>query len=631
MKTSELTHNKEAEKKQLAGLSLAALGVVFGDIGTSPLYAVRECFTGKTGVAVTGDNVLGIISLILWSMIMIVTVKYLTFILRADRQGEGGELVMTSLISSMVTKKNNKRWILISLGLFAAAMLYGDGMITPAISVLSAVEGLKMVAPKLGLYVLPATIVILAGLFIMQRRGTASIGAMFGPVIAVWLGTLGVLGLLSIIKRPDVLGAILPFYGIKFLITNKIHGFLVMGAVFLCVTGAEALYSDLGHFGKKPIRIVWLCYVMPMLMMNYLGQGAYLLENPAGMEHPFFGIVPKWFVIPIVILATMATVIASQAVISGAFSITRQAMQYGYLPRMPILHTSQQKIGQIYVPAVNWFLMICCIGLVLGFRSSSKLAAAYGVAVTGTMMISSMLFYRVARERWQWKRWYAGGLVGMFLVVDITFFSANITKIMHGAWFPLVIGGIVFLLMTTWKKGREVLSSELKTRTLTYDKLFKIIDDQKPHRVARQAVFMTGNPDIVPPALVKNLSENRILHSQMAILNFQSQDSPRVPDEEKVTIYDLGSGFFRVQICHGYMEHPSIMETLDLAREKGLEFDMKNTSFFLGRERLIPNGGAMKPVLAKLFAFMSRNAQDATAYYEIPHEQVMEVGVQLKI
>ncbi len=627
----ETVQRPNAKNLELAGLSLAALGVVFGDLGTSPLYAIRECFTGEAAIHPLSANVIGIVSLIFWAMTIIVTLKYLIFILRADNQGEGGVLVLTSLVASIVSKNKSNRWLLIAMGLFGASLLYGDGMITPAISVLSAVEGLERVAPGLKPFIIPATVTILALLCVLQYRGTASIGALFGPIIVVWMVVIGSFGLNAIIKRPDILQALFPWHGIKFLVNNKFHGFLAMGSVFLCVTGAEALYADLGHFGKKPIRIVWLFFAMPMLLLNYFGQGAFLLENPKETFHPFYGLVPNWFVIPMVILATMATVIASQAVISGAYSLTRQAMQYGYLPRMRILHTSQHHVGQIYVPAVNWFLMIACIGLVLGFKSSSRLAAAYGVAVTGTMLISSFLFYRVARERWRWSRLIAGGIVCMFLIVDITFFSANMTKLFNGAWFPLVIAGGIFLLMTTWKKGREVLSAELKSRTVSFSDFMKTIRSNPPQRVPGQAVFMTGNPEIVPPALLKNLSQNGIIHSQVAILNFSSKDEPRVPDEEKVKVEELGMGFHRVQISHGYMESPSIKKTFELAREKGLDFDAGKACFFLGREKLLPGGGAMKPRFAALFAFMSRNAQDATAFYEIPPEQVMEVGVQLKI
>lgn len=630
-KTDLAMKDARAEKRHLAALSVAALGVVFGDIGTSPLYSIRECFTGEAAIHPSAGNILGIVSLIFWVLLIVVTTKYLIFILRADSQGEGGVLVLTSLVAAMASRGRKNRKLLIGLGLFGAALLYGDGMITPSISVLSAVEGLKMAAPGLQPFVLPATIVILALLFFLQYRGTASIGSMFGPIIAVWLTVIGAFGLLAIIRRPDILQAVFPWHAIGFLVHNKLHGFIAMGSVFLCVTGAEALYADLGHFGKQPIRYVWIFFAMPMLLLNYFGQGAFLLANPTETFHPFYGLVPRPLVIPMVVLATTATVIASQAVISGAYSLTRQAMQYGYLPRMRILHTSHQHIGQIYVPAVNWFLMIACIGLVLGFKTSSNLAAAYGTAVTGTMLISSLLFYRVARERWKWGRPVAMGLVGVFLAVDVTFFGANMMKIFHGAWFPLLIGAIIYLLMTTWKKGREVLSTEMRTRSVPLEAFIKEIEINPPQRVSGEAVYMTGNADIVPPALLKNMKQNGIIHSQVAILNFTSHDMPRVPDEEKVNVEALGSGFFRVQIVHGYMEEPSIRRALELARAKGLDFQFERVNFFLGRERLLPGGGAMKPRLASLFAFMSRNAQDATAYFDIPTEQVMEVGVQLKI
>ncbi len=623
-------HGNAQDRKQLAALSVAALGIVFGDIGTSPLYVVRECF-GEAGLEALSFNIMGIISLIVWSLFIVVTLKYLIFILRADRQGEGGVLVLTSLVSSVMAKDKNYRVLLIALGLFGTALLYGDGIITPAISVLSAVEGLKTVAPGLHKFVVPGTIVILTGLFMMQYRGTARIGALFGPIIAIWFISIGTFGIMSIIKHPQILMALSPVYGIEFLIHNKIHGFLAMGSVFLCVTGAEALYADLGHFGKKPIRLVWLTFVMPMLLLNYFGQGALLISNPKATVNPFYELVPRPLIIPMVILATMATVIASQALISGAYSLTRQAMQYGYLPRMRILHTSNHHIGQIYVPAINWFLMVSCIGLVLGFKTSSNLAAAYGVAVTCTMLISSILFYRVSRDRWKWSRLAAVPLVCIFFVVDFTFFSANMTKIFKGAWFPLIVGGGIFLLMTTWKKGREVLSADLRARSVSLDVFLKKLHDNPPVRVDGQAVFMTGNPNVVPLALLKNLAQNNVLHSHIAILNFTGQESPRVPDDEKVTIVDLGEGFYHIQTLHGYMESPSIPKTLELARQKGLDFQIDRVSFFLGRERLIPGGGIMHPRLAALFAFMSRNAQDATAYFDIPTEQVMEVGVQLRI
>ena len=635
----ETVKNQELDKASqglgghsLAKLSLAALGVVYGDIGTSPLYAIRECFHGEYGITVTTANVFGVLSLIFWALIIIVTVKYLTFILNADNQGEGGVMALTALIRPGILKRTRARWFLVAAGIFAASLLYGDGMITPAISVMSAVEGMRVITPLFKPLVIPATIVILGTLFFLQSRGTGGVGALFGPVVLFWLGIIALLGLLAIIRHPQVLAAVAPWYGLEFLRRNQLHGFLVLGAVFLVVTGAEALYADLGHFGRRPIRLTWIALVLPALLLNYFGQGALLITRPEVAEHPFYALVPSWAMVPMVLLATAATIIASQAVITGAFSLTRQAIQLGYLPRLTVVHTSARHMGQIYVPQVNWILMVCTIGLVVGFRSSSKLAAAYGVAVTSTMLVSTILFYVVAREKWGWSRLTAGFLMGVFLLVDFTFFSANVSKIMHGAWFPLVIGGIVFTLMTTWRRGREILAGQLRSLTLTLPEFQETIKVSSPSRVSGQAVFLTGNPEVAPAALVNNLKHNKILHSEIALLHFIAEEIPRVPMEKKVSVDKLGSGFYKVIARFGFMEDPNIALVLTLMREQGLDFTLENTSFFLGREQIVPGKRlAMSVWRSKLFAFLSHSAQEAATYFNVPGDQVIEVGVRLEL
>jgi KUP system potassium uptake protein len=619
-------------RQPLAALSLAALGVVFGDIGTSPLYAIRECFHGEYGIAPTPDNVVGVLSLMFWALTIIVSLKYLTFILRADNRGEGGVIALTSLVRPQGLKNPVGRPLLVAFGLFAACLLYGDGMITPAISVLSAIEGLKVVTPALAPLVIPLTIVILILLFYFQSRGTAKVGALFGPIILVWFTTLALLGVGHIFTAPGILAALLPWHGIAFLLRNHLHGFLVLGAVFLVVTGAEALYADLGHFGTRPIRLVWFFFVLPTLLLNYFGQGALLLLNPAAASDPFFALVPSWGVIPILLLATAATIIASQAVISGAFSLTRQAIQLGYLPRMRIVHTAARHQGQVYVPLVNWVLMICTIGLVVGFASSSKLAAAYGVAVTSTMLISTILFYVVATEKWHWRKSLVIPLTALFLVVDTAFFLANISKILHGAWFPLVIGAFIFMLMTIWRRGRKLTRAGIRDLTMPFEKFQEGIGADPPQRVKGQAVFMTGDPDQVPVALLHNLRHNRILHSEIVLLHFDTLELPRVPNDRKVSLEKLGGGFHRVTAAYGFMERPHIGNLFSLLREQGLELEPADCAFFLGRIRLLPgNPPRMPRWQARIFMFLSRNELDAATYFDVPVSQVIDLGVPLEI
>jgi len=621
-----------ARGRRLALLSLAALGVVYGDIGTSPLYALRECFFGEYAIEASRAHVLGVLSLMFWSLLLVVTTKYLTFILRADNRGEGGIIALMALVTPRRGKPGWDRRILIALGLFGASLLYGDGMITPAISVLSAVEGLQVAAPVLAPWVVPLTILILVGLFSFQHRGTGGVGAVFGPVTLVWFVALAVLGLSGIVRAPEVLAALNPLHGILFLLHGGARGFLVLGAVFLVVTGAEALYADMGHFGRRPIRLAWYCVVLPSLLLNYFGQGALVLRDPAAAHHPFYTLVPSWALYPMIALSTAATIIASQAVISGAFSLTRQAIQLGYCPRLEIEHTASEEIGQIYVPKVNAILFVATTALVIGFGSSSSLAAAYGVAVTTTMTIATLLFYVVARERWQWSRPVAGSLAAIFLVVDLSFFGANIGKIAHGAWFPLLIGLIVYLLLTTWKRGRDELGAKVKAAAMPLDRFLEETAKEKPTRVPGRAVFMTGDPDSVPPALRRNLKHNKVLHEEVVILTVVTEEVPHVPPRERVEMEDLGNGFHRIRARYGFMEDPDVPHVLQLARRRGLEFTLPETSFFLGREVILVRGtSGMRHWRERIFRFLARNSLNATAFYRLPAGQVVELGAQVEL
>ena len=616
---------------RLLTLGIAALGVVFGDIGTSPLYAIRECFYGDFAIAASKPNILGVLSLIFWALIIVVTVKYLIFILRADNQGEGGILALASLIRPRGKSRKNLAWTLVAIGVFGASLLYGDGMITPAISVMSALEGLNVITPHLDPYVVPLTVLILLGLFSIQSRGTGKVGSLFGPVIFIWFSTIGILGGIKVVNHPAILVALWPGHALHFLLANRIHGFLVLGAVFLVVTGAEALYADMGHFGARPIRLVWGILVLPALLLNYFGQGALLLKNPEAISNPFYALVPRWGMIPMVFLAMAATIIASQAVISGAFSLTLQGVQLGYLPRIKIIHTSAQQRGQIYVPLVNWILMLTTIALAVSFKSSSKLAAAYGVAVTATMLISTVLFYEVARKKWKWNLFGLIPLVGFFLIVDLSFFLANASKILHGAWFPLVIGAIVYIVMMTWRRGRELLAEQMKSRAISQEDFQRSVAEHPPRRVEGEAVFLTGHPDIVPVSLLHNLKHNKILHSEVAFLHFHTEDVPRVPNNEKVTVEKLGGGLHRVFARYGYMERPNVRNILALAVQQGLEFRIETLSFFLGREKLTPSPHPkMSHWRIHLYEFMSRNALDASDYFNIPPSQVIELVVTLQ-
>jgi KUP system potassium uptake protein len=613
-------------------LSLTALGVVYGDIGTSPLYAIRESFGHAYGIAPTAANVLGVLSLVFWSLIIVISIKYLVFVMRADNRGEGGMIALTALVAPRQETERGHRWVLALAGLFGASLLYGDSMITPAISVLSAVEGLEVATPLFEPYIIPITIVILVGLFAVQSRGTAGIGKVFGPVTLVWFLTLGLLGLAQIVRHPGVLWAINPVHGAGFFARNGWHGFLVLGSVFLVVTGGEALYADMGHFGRKPIRLTWFTVVLPALVLNYFGQGALIIADPAAVEHPFFHMAPDWALYPLVGLATLATVIASQAVISGAFSLTRQAVQLGYLPRLAIEHTSAREMGQIYIPGVNWALMVACIGLVLGFQSSSRLAAAYGVAVTTDMVFTTILFAFVARTLWKWSPLAVGGLAAAFLVVDLAFWGANIVKIPHGGWFPLVVAAVMFTLMTTWKKGRQILARRLHSRTLPLEFFMRDVEENPPVRVPGTAVFMYGATTGTPPALLHNLLHNKVLHERVVLLTVETLEIPSVDGGERVEIGPLGSGFWRVVLRYGFTEDPDIPSALALIREPELQLKPLETSYFLGRETLIPS---RRPGMAiwreHIFSLMSRNARTATSFFGLPPNRVVELGAQIEL
>jgi KUP system potassium uptake protein len=628
-------HSGHASGNLLA-LAIGALGVVYGDVGTSPLYTIKECFAPGHGVAPTVDNVLGVLSLIVWSLILVVGVKYVTFILRADNQGEGGVLALLALVTSRSEggepDRLRSRAILVVLGLFGSALLYGDGIITPAISVLSAVEGLEVATTSVRPFVLPITVVILVGLFLMQKRGTAGIGAIFGPATLVWFLSIAAAGLPWVARRPEVLGAINPLHAVRFFAEHGLHGFLLLGSVVLCITGGEALYADMGHFGRRPIRWAWYTVVAPALIINYMGQGALLLERGEAVRaNPFFGLLSGWLVYPMVAVATVATVVASQALISGAFSLTQQAVQLGYCPRVTIIHTSGTAEGQIYIPEVNRILMVACIALVLAFRESSNLAAAYGIALTITMTITSILFFQVT-GRWGWAMWKRASLLAIFLVVDLAFFGANTVKIAKGGWFPLAIASAVFVVMTTWKKGRRTLGRHIIANTLPTELFLNDVRSTQPYRVQGTAVFMTSNPDGAPPVLLHHFKHNKVLHEQVILLSVQTRHVPEVPAEKRIAIKELGEGFWQVTATYGFMESPDVIECLTLCNQLGLPVDPSAASFYLGRETLLTSGRSHMAQWRKvLFAILSRNARPANMFFNIPPNRVVELGTQIEL
>jgi KUP system potassium uptake protein len=617
--------------RPLLPLTLTTIGVVYGDIGTSPLYAMRECFFGSHSVPATPANVLGVLSLIIYSLLLVISIKYIVVVMRADNQGEGGILALAALLPQRAP--NTPRWpVLVLMGIFGASLLYGDGMITPAITVLGAVEGLKVATPLFEPFVVPATVGILIAVFAIQRHGTDRVGKLFGPIMVIWFLTIGILGIAWLVTAPEVLTAVDPRHAVAFFREHRLHGFTVLGAVFLVVTGGEALYADMGHFGKTPIRVAWFALVLPALLLNYFGQGALLIARPHAAEQPFFLLAPSWLLYPLVALATCAAIIASQALISGAFSLTRQAVQLGYCPRLDIAHTSSHEMGQVYVPQVNWALMVSTIVIVIGFGSSTALAAAYGIAVTLTMVITAVLLHVIAVERWHWPLPVALMITGVFLSVDLAFFAANVLKIRHGGWLPLVIGWGIFTLMTTWKTGRRIVAERLTTRAVPLDVFMTAIAAHPPTRVPGTAVFMTAQPKGAPAALAHNLRYNKVLHEYVVILMVVTRAVPHVDEAERCTVRELGSGVFEVTLAYGFMEDPDVPAALLDARQHGLTIDETDVTFFLGRETLIASSApGMAIWRERLFVLMARNAVRATAFFRLPPERVVELGVQVEM
>ncbi len=634
---AEHGHAAPPRGKALAALALGALGVVYGDIGTSPLYALRECFDGAHAVPPTPENVLGVLSLVFWAMTFVVSFKYVAMVMRADNRGEGGVLALVALVKKHETSRTGRR-ALVLLGIFGAALLYGDGAITPAISVLGAVEGLSVAAPALHGAVVPLAVVILVALFAFQRRGTAAVGAVFGPVMLVWFAAIAVLGVRGVLLDPSVLLAFSPAYGASFFARNGAQGFLVLGGVVLVITGGEALYADMGHFGKRPIRLAWFAVALPSLFLNYLGQGALLLHDPAAARNPFYLLAPEWALYPLIGIATVAAIVASQALISGAYSLTRQAVQLGYSPRVTIRHTSSREIGQIYLPEVNAALGAATVALVLGFRNSSSLAAAYGIAVTGTMTITTLLFHRVARDQWRWRRRRVWPLTILFLGVDLAFFGANLVKIEEGGWFPIAAAAAIFSALATWKRGREELARMMEGAGLPLDLFLRDMGRRPLQRVAGTAVFLTGNTATVSPVLLHHLKHLKVLHERVVLTSLLTEEVPAVPDAERATVKDLGFGFIQVIARYGFMETPDVprlfasLPARAAPGEPRIEIKPMETTFFLGRETLLPTGRAkMARWRKRLFIIMARNAQTASAFFGLPPNRVVEMGAQVEL
>ncbi len=627
-------HCHVPEKSSLGVLFVGALGVVYGDIGTSPLYTLHECFAGEHPIAVTRGNMLGIMSLIFWSIMLIVSIKYVIVTMRASNRGEGGSLALLAMLHHV----KEKPWLppLVStLGIAAAALFYGDSTITPAVSVLSAIEGLEVAAPSLSDYVIPITLAILLALFAIQRFGTALVGKMFGPVMILWFACLGIMGIRNIAHAPLVLAAISPHYGIMFIVHHGMLGFLSLASVVLAVTGGEALYADMGHFGRTPIALAWYFLVLPSLVLNYFGQGALLLKDPAALANPFYLMAPHWALMPLLILSALATVIASQAVISGAFSVTVQAMQLGYLPRMRVLHTSAQEKGQIYLPFLNGVLTVFVCALVIGFQSSSNLAAAYGIAVTGTMAITTIMVGMVATYLWHWKSRLGYAMLGLFLVVDLAFFSANASKIVHGGWFPLAMGVIIFSLLMTWKRGRLLVSEIRQSNSMPVeDFLRSVINSPNVFRPKGTAVFLTSVRDAIPPALLHNLKHNQVLHEHTVLMTVDVEDIPHVPSEGSITSEHLGDGIYRVTLHYGFMDQTNLPRTLANATEQELGFfyEPMKISYFLSRETIVPSFDPRLGLIRhRLFAWMSRSAASSMEFFSLPINRVVELGDQVEI
>ncbi|AJP57848.1 potassium transporter Kup [Pandoraea vervacti] len=629
--TQNIRHGQRPQA--MPALMVAAIGVVFGDIGTSPLYALKECFDPQHGIPFNQQAVFGIISLLFWALVIVVSLKYVLFVMRADNRGEGGVLALMAL--SLRSVRAGSRWasVLMMLGMFGACMFYGDAVITPAISVMSAVEGLEIAAPSLTKFVLPITIVILIILFSMQKSGTAKVGRLFGPVMVLWFVILGVLGVYNMVLAPEIIKAINPYYGIHFIRTHALQAYIVLGSVFLVLTGAEALYADMGHFGIRPIRFAWSFLVFPALALNYFGQGALLLSNPKAIENPFFLLAPDWALLPLVIVATAATVIASQAVISGAFSLTSQAIQLGYVPRMKILHTSDREIGQIYMPVINWSLLLVIIWIVLAFKSSSNLAAAYGIAVTTTMVITTILACVVMVKVWNWNKFLVALIITGFLVVDFAFFGANLIKVEEGGWLPLALGAFLFFMLMTWHKGRQLLRERTAADGIPLGPFLQGLLAHPPHRVAGTAIYLTGGNTLVPVSLLHNLKHNRILHERTIFLTFRTLDVPYAEDSSRIEVKDHTGGLFSVVATFGFNETPDVKEVLHLLEEKtDMHFELMDTSFFLARETVVPTKlPGMSIWRERLFAWMHQNAAKPTDFFSIPANRVVELGTKIEI
>ncbi len=615
-----------------AALTLGALGIVYGDIGTSPLYVMKTVFDPANGLALNQANLIGIVSLIFWSLMVVVTLKYVTLIMRADNHGEGGIMALLALASSSVADKPKLRHTLLMIGVFGAALFYGDGVITPAISVLSAVEGLELAVPSLTPYVVQITLAVLVGLFMLQKHGTAGIGMVFGPVMVIWFVVLGGSGIVHLVQAPAILAALNPIAGFEFALRHGWLAFVALGSVVLALTGAEALYADMGHFGAGPVRLSWFALVLPALALNYFGQGALLLAHPGALENPFFRMFPQWALVPMVLLATAATVIASQAVISGAFSMTKQAIQLGFLPRFRIMHTSAAEIGQIYVPAVNTALLIAVIAAVVGFRTSTALGAAYGIAVTGTMMITTFLTFYVLRYAWKFSLLPTLLATSFFFLIDLTFFSANLLKIVDGGWFPLVIGAIIFVGMVTWARGRELLSSSLRADAIELKPFLKSILADPPMRAPGTAVFMNGETDLTPTALLHNLKHNNVLHETNLFVTVNTLDVPWVPFAERARAALLCKGCWSVTLQFGFKNDVDVPAALALLQVQGIDLDPMTTSYFLSRATVVPTlGGGMAPWREKLFANMHRNAASVADFMNLPPNRVVELGTKVQI
>jgi KUP system potassium uptake protein len=626
-------NHAQARKQPLPSLAIAAIGVVFGDIGTSPLYSLKEAFSPAHGIALTNSSILGVISLLFWAIVIVVSIKYVLFVMRADNNGEGGVLALMALALRSFDAQSRTAGFLMMLGIFGACMFYGDAVITPAISVISAVEGLEIATPHLSHLVLPITMVILVLLFWIQRHGTSLVGKLFGPIMLLWFVTIAVLGVIHIVRAPGVIAALNPRYAVSFMSAHVLQAYVVLGSVFLVLTGAEALYADMGHFGAKPIRVAWYALVMPSLVVNYFGQGALLMQDPTAIQNPFFLLAPDWALLPLVVLSTVATVIASQAVISGAYSLTSQAIQLGYVPRMKVLHTSDLAIGQIYVPVVNWMLLFVILCIVLGFKSSDNLAAAYGIAVTATMVITTVLACVVMVKVWNWNKGLVALIIAGFMTVDLGFLGANLLKVEEGGWLPLGIGALLFFLLMTWYKGRLIVKDRTAADGIPLAPFLQGLLAHPPHRVSGTAIYLTGSDSLVPVSLLHNLKHNKVLHERTIFLTFVTRDIPYVKNEERVTVKNLGGGLYVVKAAYGFNETPDVKAVLlEVGRTHDMSFELMDTSFFLARETVVPTQlPGMSIFRERIFAWMHQNAAKPTDFFAIPANRVVELGTKIEI